>query len=97
MQAEVRDALLELDQRNVASEKRTPNVGGVLPASFHGAPDTVFERIERCRNEVGVGVLDLLFSPRAPPKPDAGCGRSNSLPIGATAHPRAVTARCWRR
>jgi alkanesulfonate monooxygenase SsuD/methylene tetrahydromethanopterin reductase-like flavin-dependent oxidoreductase (luciferase family) len=61
MRAAVRDALLELDQRNVAGEKRTPNVGGVLPTSFYGGPDKIVEQIERCREEVGVGVLDLLF------------------------------------
>jgi alkanesulfonate monooxygenase SsuD/methylene tetrahydromethanopterin reductase-like flavin-dependent oxidoreductase (luciferase family) len=61
MRAGVRDALLDLDQRNVAGEKRAPNVGGVLPTSFCGAPDTVVEQIERCRKDVGVGVIDLLF------------------------------------
>jgi alkanesulfonate monooxygenase SsuD/methylene tetrahydromethanopterin reductase-like flavin-dependent oxidoreductase (luciferase family) len=61
MRAGVRDALLELDQRNVAGEKRVPNVGGVLPTSFYGSPDTVVRQIEQCREEVGVGVLDLAF------------------------------------
>jgi alkanesulfonate monooxygenase SsuD/methylene tetrahydromethanopterin reductase-like flavin-dependent oxidoreductase (luciferase family) len=61
MRAGVRDALLQLDSRNVAGEARTPNVGGVLPTSFYGSPDTVVEQIKRCREEVGVGVLDLAF------------------------------------
>jgi alkanesulfonate monooxygenase SsuD/methylene tetrahydromethanopterin reductase-like flavin-dependent oxidoreductase (luciferase family) len=61
MRAGVRDALLELDKRNVAGEARAPNVGGVLPTSFYGSPDTVVEQIKQCREEVGVGVLDLAF------------------------------------
>src|SRR5215469_5647201 len=61
MRAGVRDALLKLDSRNVAGEPRTPPVGGVLPTSFYGGPDTVVEQIKRCREEVGVGVLDLAF------------------------------------
>ena len=61
MRAGVRDALLKLDSRNVAGEARTPNVGGVLPTSFYGSPDTVIAQIKRCREEVGVGVLDLAF------------------------------------
>jgi alkanesulfonate monooxygenase SsuD/methylene tetrahydromethanopterin reductase-like flavin-dependent oxidoreductase (luciferase family) len=61
MRAGVRNALLQLDKRNVAGEPRTPPVGGVLPTSFHGSPDTIVEQIKRCREEVGVGVLDLAF------------------------------------
>ena len=61
MREGVRDALLKLDTRNVAGEARAPNVGGVLPTSFYGSPDTVVEQIRRCREEVGVGVLDLAF------------------------------------
>ena len=61
MRAEVRDALMKLDSRNVAGEPRTPPVGGILPTSFYGSPDTVVEQIKRCREEVGVGVLDLAF------------------------------------
>jgi alkanesulfonate monooxygenase SsuD/methylene tetrahydromethanopterin reductase-like flavin-dependent oxidoreductase (luciferase family) len=70
MRAGVRDALLKLDQRNVAGEARAPNVGGVLPTSFYGGPDTVVEQIKRCREEVGVGVLDLAF--QNPGAPDTG-------------------------
>jgi alkanesulfonate monooxygenase SsuD/methylene tetrahydromethanopterin reductase-like flavin-dependent oxidoreductase (luciferase family) len=61
MRAGVREALMKLDRRNVAGEARTPPVGGILPTSFHGSPDTVVEQIKRCREEVGVGVLDLAF------------------------------------
>jgi alkanesulfonate monooxygenase SsuD/methylene tetrahydromethanopterin reductase-like flavin-dependent oxidoreductase (luciferase family) len=70
MRAGVRDALLKLDSRNVAGEPRTPPVGGVLPTSFYGSPDTVVEQIKRCREEVGVGVLDLAF--QNPGAPDTG-------------------------
>jgi alkanesulfonate monooxygenase SsuD/methylene tetrahydromethanopterin reductase-like flavin-dependent oxidoreductase (luciferase family) len=61
MRAGVRDALLQLDSRNVAGEARTPNVGGVLPTTFIGSPDTVVAQVKRCREEVGVGVIDLMF------------------------------------
>jgi alkanesulfonate monooxygenase SsuD/methylene tetrahydromethanopterin reductase-like flavin-dependent oxidoreductase (luciferase family) len=57
----VRDALLQLDIRNVAGEARTPNVGGVLPTNFVGAPDTIVEQIRHCREESGAGVIDLMF------------------------------------
>ena len=70
MRAGVREALLKLDSRNVAGEPRTPPVGGVLPTSFYGSPDTVVEQIKRCREEVGVGVLDLAF--QNPGAPDTG-------------------------
>ena len=59
--AGVRDALLKLDSRNVAGEARTPNVGGALPTTFVGSPDTVVEQVRRCREEVGAGVIDLMF------------------------------------
>jgi alkanesulfonate monooxygenase SsuD/methylene tetrahydromethanopterin reductase-like flavin-dependent oxidoreductase (luciferase family) len=61
LRAGVRDALLRLDSRNVAGEARTPNVGGVLPTNFVGGPDTVVEQIKRCRDEAGVGVIDMMF------------------------------------
>jgi alkanesulfonate monooxygenase SsuD/methylene tetrahydromethanopterin reductase-like flavin-dependent oxidoreductase (luciferase family) len=61
MRAGVRDALLQLDRRNVAGEPRTPPVGGVLPTSFYGSPETIVAQIRQCRDEVGVGVLDLAF------------------------------------
>jgi alkanesulfonate monooxygenase SsuD/methylene tetrahydromethanopterin reductase-like flavin-dependent oxidoreductase (luciferase family) len=61
LQAGVRDALVQLDSRNVAGEARTPNVGGMLPTNFLGGPDAVVEQIERCGTETGVGVIDLMF------------------------------------
>jgi alkanesulfonate monooxygenase SsuD/methylene tetrahydromethanopterin reductase-like flavin-dependent oxidoreductase (luciferase family) len=57
----VRDALLQLDSRNVAGEARTPNVGGAQPTNFFGGPDTVVAQIKRCHDEVGAGVVDLMF------------------------------------
>jgi len=57
----VRDALLELDSRNIVGEARTPNVGGVLPTNFVGGPDTVVGQIRRCRDEVLAGIVDLMF------------------------------------
>jgi alkanesulfonate monooxygenase SsuD/methylene tetrahydromethanopterin reductase-like flavin-dependent oxidoreductase (luciferase family) len=63
VRAGLRDALIEADRRNIAGEKRTANVGGVLPTSFIGGPDTVVEQIRRCREVVGAGVLDLSLHP----------------------------------
>jgi alkanesulfonate monooxygenase SsuD/methylene tetrahydromethanopterin reductase-like flavin-dependent oxidoreductase (luciferase family) len=57
----VRDALLQLDARNVAGEARTPNVGGVLPTNFVGGPERIVEQVRRCRAESGAGVIDLMF------------------------------------
>jgi alkanesulfonate monooxygenase SsuD/methylene tetrahydromethanopterin reductase-like flavin-dependent oxidoreductase (luciferase family) len=57
----VRDALLQLDSRNVAGEARIPNIGGVLPTNFVGSPDTIVAQIKRCREESGAGVIDLMF------------------------------------
>ncbi len=64
MRAGVRDAISTLDSRNIAGEARAPNVGGALPTTFVGSPDTVVEQVRRCREVVGAGVLDLsLFPP----------------------------------
>jgi alkanesulfonate monooxygenase SsuD/methylene tetrahydromethanopterin reductase-like flavin-dependent oxidoreductase (luciferase family) len=63
VRAGLRDALLEADKRNVAGEARPANVGGVLPTTFIGGPDTIVEQIKRCRDEVGAGVLDLSLHP----------------------------------
>ena len=63
MRAGVRDAMLTLDARNVAGQPRLPNVGGVLPTTFIGSPDTVVEQVRRCRDEVGAGVLDVSLHP----------------------------------
>ncbi|HJU19740.1 MAG TPA: LLM class flavin-dependent oxidoreductase [Stellaceae bacterium] len=59
--APVRDALQQLDSRNIAGEARTPNVGGPLPTNFCGGPDTVVAQLRRCEDEVGAGVVDLMF------------------------------------
>src|SRR5208283_4133788 len=62
--------LSRLDSRNVAGEARTPNVGGRLPTTFIGCPATVVDQVKRCREEAGVGVLDLFFQ-TADPAPEA--------------------------
>jgi alkanesulfonate monooxygenase SsuD/methylene tetrahydromethanopterin reductase-like flavin-dependent oxidoreductase (luciferase family) len=64
------EALSRLDSRNVAGEARTPNVGGRLPTTFIGCPATVVDQVKRCREEAGVGVLDLFFQ-TADPAPEA--------------------------
>jgi alkanesulfonate monooxygenase SsuD/methylene tetrahydromethanopterin reductase-like flavin-dependent oxidoreductase (luciferase family) len=61
--AGLRDALVEADRRNIAGEKRTANVGGVLPTTFIGGPDTVVEQIRRCREVMGAGIIDLSLHP----------------------------------
>ncbi len=63
MRAGVRDAIMTLDSRNIAGEARTLNVGGALPTTFVGSPDTVVEQVRRCRDVVGAGVLDLSLHP----------------------------------
>jgi alkanesulfonate monooxygenase SsuD/methylene tetrahydromethanopterin reductase-like flavin-dependent oxidoreductase (luciferase family) len=63
MRTGLRDAFMRLDERNIAGEKRAPNVGGVLPTTFCGSPDTVVELVRRCRDEIGAGVLDLSLHP----------------------------------
>jgi alkanesulfonate monooxygenase SsuD/methylene tetrahydromethanopterin reductase-like flavin-dependent oxidoreductase (luciferase family) len=63
VRAGLKEALIEADRRNIAGEKRVANVGGVLPTTFLGGPDTVIEQIRRCREEVGAGVIDLSLHP----------------------------------
>jgi len=63
MRAGVRDALMKVEARNIAGEARPPVVTGALPTTFIGSPDTVVEQVQRCRDEVGAGVLDLSLAP----------------------------------
>jgi len=63
MRAGVRDALMKVEARNIAGEARAPVVTGALPTTFIGSPDTVVEQVQRCRDEVGAGVLDLSLAP----------------------------------
>ena len=64
MRAGVSDALAKLDARNIAgAPARAPGLGGVLPTTFIGSPDTIVEQVRRCREEVGAGVIDLLLQP----------------------------------
>jgi alkanesulfonate monooxygenase SsuD/methylene tetrahydromethanopterin reductase-like flavin-dependent oxidoreductase (luciferase family) len=64
MRPALREAMLRLDKRNIAGEARAANVGGVLPTTFVGGPDSIVDQIKECREVVGAGVLDLsLTSP----------------------------------
>jgi alkanesulfonate monooxygenase SsuD/methylene tetrahydromethanopterin reductase-like flavin-dependent oxidoreductase (luciferase family) len=64
MRPALREAMLQADKRNIAGEARQANVGGVLPVTFIGGPDTVIDQIRKCREVTGAGVLDLsLTSP----------------------------------
>jgi alkanesulfonate monooxygenase SsuD/methylene tetrahydromethanopterin reductase-like flavin-dependent oxidoreductase (luciferase family) len=63
MRDTVREAFLALESRNIAGEARPPAVGGVLPTTFIGSPDTVVEQVRRCRETVGCGVIDLSLHP----------------------------------
>jgi alkanesulfonate monooxygenase SsuD/methylene tetrahydromethanopterin reductase-like flavin-dependent oxidoreductase (luciferase family) len=63
VRAGLRDALIEADRRNIAGERRVANVGGVLPTTFIGGPDSVIAQIRRCREAIGAGVIDLSLHP----------------------------------
>ncbi len=65
----VRDALQQLDSRNIAGVPRPAFRDGALPTTFVGSPDTVVKQIQRCREEMGVGVLDLAFQGSAADTP----------------------------
>jgi alkanesulfonate monooxygenase SsuD/methylene tetrahydromethanopterin reductase-like flavin-dependent oxidoreductase (luciferase family) len=62
MRPALRDAMLQADKRNIAGEARQANVGGVLPTTFLGGPDTIIEQIKQCREITGAGVLDLSMT-----------------------------------
>lgn len=60
----VRDALrgplVDADTtRNIAGQTHRAHVGGVLPISFCGGPDRVIAQLRQCREQVGVGVVDV--------------------------------------
>ncbi len=61
MRPAVRDALAKLDSRNIAGVPRPAFRDGALPTNFVGSPGTVVKQIQRCRDEVGAGVIDLAF------------------------------------
>jgi len=63
--------LLELDQRNVAGEGRRPaNVNRVLPINFCGGPDEIVAHLKQCREQIGVGVVNLSFQTPGSEHPD---------------------------
>jgi alkanesulfonate monooxygenase SsuD/methylene tetrahydromethanopterin reductase-like flavin-dependent oxidoreductase (luciferase family) len=57
----VRDALMQLDSRNIAGVPRPALRDGALPTNFAGSPETVVAQIRQCRDAVGAGVIDLAF------------------------------------
>ena len=61
MRPRVRDALIKLDSRNIAGAPRPALRDGALPTTFVGSPDTIVKQVQRCREEVGAGVIDLAF------------------------------------
>ncbi len=63
LRAGVRDAVASLDARNIAGQARPAVVSGALPTTFVGSPDTIVERVRRCREVTGAGVLDLSLHP----------------------------------
>ncbi len=65
MRPGVRDALMKLDSRNLAGVPRPAFQSGALPTTFVGSPDTIVKQAERCREEVGAGVIDLFFQSSA--------------------------------
>jgi hypothetical protein len=92
MRAGVRNAIMTLDSRNIAGEARTPNVGGALPTTFVGAPDTVVEQVRRCREVVGAGVSTCPCIP-GPGDLARSCARSSCSGRGcrASRHLRATS------
>jgi alkanesulfonate monooxygenase SsuD/methylene tetrahydromethanopterin reductase-like flavin-dependent oxidoreductase (luciferase family) len=82
----VRDAFMTLDSRNVAGTPRAPLTDAALPTAFVGSPDTVVEQIQRCRDEVGAGVLDLSLQP--PGTNDVGLLMRSLELFGAKVLPR---------
>jgi alkanesulfonate monooxygenase SsuD/methylene tetrahydromethanopterin reductase-like flavin-dependent oxidoreductase (luciferase family) len=83
----LRDALIQADtSRNIAGQKQRANVGGVLPISFCGGPDRVVDQIRQCREQVGVGVLDLSLQ-------DPGIGDSDAMMAGLDLFGRKVLPR----
>lgn len=69
MGAVVNDALLKLDARNVAGVPTVRNTGG-QPTTFIGSPDTIVEQVQRCRDEMGAGVIDFFFQEAYSTGPD---------------------------
>lgn len=61
MRPRVWETLQQLDSRNVAGTPRPALRTGGLPTAFVGSPATIVQQAQRCREEVGAGVLDLAF------------------------------------
>jgi alkanesulfonate monooxygenase SsuD/methylene tetrahydromethanopterin reductase-like flavin-dependent oxidoreductase (luciferase family) len=86
MRPALREAMLQVDRRNIAGEARQANVGGVLPVTFVGGPDTVVEQIKKCREVVGAGVIDLSLT--SPGSADLGALTDAVELFGKTVLPR---------
>ena len=86
MRPALREAMLAVDKRNVAGEARQANVGGVLPTTFIGGPDTVVEQIRKCREVVGAGIIDLSLT--SPGSADLGALMDALELFGKTVLPR---------
>jgi alkanesulfonate monooxygenase SsuD/methylene tetrahydromethanopterin reductase-like flavin-dependent oxidoreductase (luciferase family) len=86
MRPALREAMIEADRRNIAGEARQANVGGVLPTSFIGGPDTIVEQIRKCREITGAGVLDLSLT--SPGSSDLGALMDSVELFGKTVLPR---------
>ncbi|MCI0658952.1 MAG: LLM class flavin-dependent oxidoreductase, partial [Acidobacteria bacterium] len=69
MRPRVRDALMQLDSRNIAGVPRPALRESALPTNFVGSPDTVVKQMQRCHDEVGAGVIDLGFQGSAADDP----------------------------
>jgi alkanesulfonate monooxygenase SsuD/methylene tetrahydromethanopterin reductase-like flavin-dependent oxidoreductase (luciferase family) len=83
----LRDALITADTtRNIAGQKQRANVGGVLPISFCGGPDRVLAQLRQCREQVGVGVVDVSLQ-------DPGTGDLDAMMEGLDLFGRKVLPR----
>lgn len=63
VRASLKNALLDADKRNIAGEAKQANVGGILPVTFCGGPDTIVKQVKQCKEVMNAGVLDLLLQP----------------------------------
>lgn len=71
MRPGVRQALAQLDSRNIAGTPRPVFRDGPLPTTFVGSPDTVVKQMQQFHDDVGVGVVDLSFHGYAHESPDS--------------------------
>lgn len=83
----LREPLVAADvTRNIAGQTQRASVGGVLPISFCGGPDRVLDQLRQCREQVGVGVVDLSLQ-------DPGSGDLDAMMEGLDLFGRTVLPR----